>query len=70
MRPHLRPEPVESLVEVEHPTALTDVRRSPLRGRRYSSTLLALLRVVELGPGGGQVNPAKMEKVRSEAHNL
>ena len=48
MRPHLRPEPVESLVEVEHPTALTDVGRSPLRGGRYSPPFLALLCVVEL----------------------
>ena len=65
---HLGPEPVKGFIEVKHPAALSNVCRSSLRGRRYSPTLLALLRIVELGPGGGsQVSASEMEKVRSEA---
>ena len=51
-RTHLSSEPVKGFIKVEHPPSLANVGRPPLRGRRYSPPLLALLRIVKLGSGG------------------
>ena len=49
---HLSPEPVEGLIKTEHPPPLPDVCRPSLSGRGDPPPLLALLRVLQLGPGG------------------